>query len=161
MGHHEQSLVTTLQIALEPDYHVEVQMVGRLVEHQKVRFGDEDISQSHTLLLASAELAHRLRKVSNLQLGENLLRLENALLVAMMIEASIEHTLLGIKCWRLGEKSHAYVAAIDDAAIVIALLVHEDFHECRLSRTVLCYQSDTLSLAYAEVDVTKQHLGAE
>ena len=73
VGDHQQGLVAAVQEAFEPFDHLQVEVVGRLVEDQQVGLGNEHISQSHALLLSAAELSHRLREVADLQLGEDLL----------------------------------------------------------------------------------------
>ena len=48
-------------------------MVGRLVEDEEVGLSDEHVGQSHALLLAAAELFHRLVEVVDVELCEDLL----------------------------------------------------------------------------------------
>ena len=60
MSNHENSLVSTIQITLQPFYHFQIQMVSRLIQHQKIRFFYEYISKCHTFLLTTTELTHRL-----------------------------------------------------------------------------------------------------
>ena len=68
VGHHQQSLVASLQKSLQPLNHLEVEVVGRLVEYQQVGLGNEHVGQRHALLLSARELFHRLVEVANLQL---------------------------------------------------------------------------------------------
>ena len=58
--HHEDGLVATVQITLQPLYHLQIEVVGWLIEHQEVRFLYQDIRQGDTFLLTTAELSHRL-----------------------------------------------------------------------------------------------------
>ena len=75
MCHHEQTQGTTAQITFEPFSHLEVEVVGRLVENQEVRFGDEHIRQGHTFELASRKMLDLLVEITDFQLGKNLLGL--------------------------------------------------------------------------------------
>ena len=60
VSNHENSLVSTIQITLQPFYHFQIQMVSRLIQHQKIGFFYEYISKCHTFLLTTTELPHRL-----------------------------------------------------------------------------------------------------
>ena len=41
--HHQQAQVGATQVVLQPFGHVQVQMVGRLIENQQIRFGDQGV----------------------------------------------------------------------------------------------------------------------
>ena len=60
VGHHQQRLVAARQKALQPLYHLQVEVVRRLVENQEVGFGNQHVGQCHTFLLSARELSHRL-----------------------------------------------------------------------------------------------------
>ena len=100
-------------------------MVGGLIENQEVGFRQQHIGQSHALLLTTRELSHRLLQIAYLQLRQNLLGLQHLLRVALVIKASIEHTLLRVEHRRLFEHTHLQIATEDDAARVVALLARE------------------------------------
>ena len=53
VGHHQQRPVATLQVALQPFYHLQVQVVRWLVEYQQVRLCQQHIGQCHALLLSA------------------------------------------------------------------------------------------------------------
>ena len=53
VGDHKQRFVAPVQVALQPFYHFEVEMVGRLIQYQQVRVGDKHICQCHPFLLSS------------------------------------------------------------------------------------------------------------
>ncbi len=74
MRHHQQRQVGAGQIVLQPLNHLQVQVVGRLVQNQEVRLRDEHIGQGHTLQLSAGELRERLFEVADLQFGEDGLR---------------------------------------------------------------------------------------
>ncbi len=73
VGNHEQRLVASLQEALEPLYHLQVQVVGGLVKYEQIGLSDEHIGQGHTLLLSARQLPHGLFKVAYFQLRQYLL----------------------------------------------------------------------------------------
>ena len=120
--HHQQRLVAAVQESLQPFYHLQIQVVRRLIEYQQVGIGYQHIRQCHALLLSATQLAHRLVQVANLQLRQNLLGLQYLLRIALVIEARIEHALHGVKHRRLIQHAHLQVAAEDDLARVVALL---------------------------------------
>ena len=161
MGHHQQRLVASLQIALQPLNHLQVQMVGRLVEDDEVRFRQQHVGQCHTLLLSTRQLSHGLLQVANFQLRQYLLGLQHLLWVALMIETRIEHALLRIEHRRLLQHSHLQVTTEHNVTTVVTLLTREYRQQCRLTRTVLGYQSHLLAFADGEADVAEQRQGAE
>ena len=54
--HHQQAQIGTVQVFFQPFGHIEIQVVGRLVQNQQVRFGNQDIRQCHTLELSSRKI---------------------------------------------------------------------------------------------------------
>ncbi len=70
--HHEQSLRGTLQIPLEPLNHSEVEVVGRLVEHEEVWLRHQYVCQSHSFQLPAGKFFNRLRKVRDIEFRQNL-----------------------------------------------------------------------------------------
>ena len=73
VGHHQQGHTAALQVVLQPLDHVDVEVVGGLVQDEHLRLIDEQAGQRHTLDLASAQFLDRLVVVGDLELGENLL----------------------------------------------------------------------------------------
>ena len=114
VGHHKDGLVAPVQIAFQPFYHFQVEMVGRLVEHQEVGLGYQHVGKRHTLLLSTAQLSHGLLQVGDVQLCEYLSRLEHLLGIVLVVETGIEYTLLGIKLGRLFQKAQFQVTSVDD-----------------------------------------------
>ena len=53
MRHHKDAFGAGGKLFLQPFYHLDVEVVGRLVQHQHVGLGDEDIGESHTFDLPS------------------------------------------------------------------------------------------------------------
>ena len=99
VSNHENSLVSPIQITLQPFYHFQIQMVSRLIQHQKIGFFYQYISKCHTFLLATTELPHRLLKISDMQLRKYLFSFQYLFRISIMIEASIQYSLLWIKVW--------------------------------------------------------------
>ena len=93
-------------------------MVGRLIEYQQVGFCYKHICECHSLLLSTAQLAHGLVKVAYLQLCEYLFCLENFLVLALVVETSLEHSLIRVEHRRLLKYSHLYVFSEYDTARV-------------------------------------------
>ena len=156
MGDHEQRLVAAAQESLQPLYHFQVEVVGRLVEYQEFGVGDEHVGQRHALLLSAAQLAHGLAEVDYFQLRQYLLGLEHFFWVVLVVEAGVEHALFGVEAGRLLQQPHAYVAPVDDVARVVALLARQDAEQRRLARAVLGHQAHALALGYREADVLEQ-----
>ena len=71
--HHEQTQASTVQVFLQPLGHVQVEVVGRLVQNQQVRFRNQHIGQGHPLQLSAGQVSDFLGKVADFQLRENLL----------------------------------------------------------------------------------------
>ena len=161
VGHHQQRLVAPVQETLQPFYHLQIQVVRRLVENQQVRVRYQHVGQRHTLLLSTAQLSHRLVQVAYLQLCQNLLCLQHLLRVALMMETSVEHALVGVEYRTLLKHAHLQVSSEDDIPRIIALLAREHRQQRRLTRTVLGYQSHLLPLGNRETDIAKQHQRAE
>ena len=161
VGHHQQGFVATVQIALQPLNHLEVQVVGRLIEYQQVGIGNEHVCQRHTLLLSAAQLPHGLLQVAYLQLCEHLLGLQHLLGVALVVETGIEHALVGVKVGCLFQHAHTQVTTEDDVTLVIALFARQDRQQGALTRTVLGYQTYLLPLGYRKTQIAKQHQRAK
>ena len=123
---HEERAVAPCEISLEPFYHIEVEVVGGLVEDEQVGVGEQHVGQRHPFLLTSAELPHGLVEVAYLELGEHLFGPEHLLVVALMVEACVEHRLVGVEPWRLLEESHLEVPAEGDLSAVVALVPCDD-----------------------------------
>ena len=60
VGHDQAGAVPTSQERLEPLQHLEVEVVGRLIEQQQVRVGEQGLGQRDTSFLATAEAVDRL-----------------------------------------------------------------------------------------------------
>ena len=161
VGHHEQRPVASGQIALQPLYHLQVEMVGGLVEYQQVGLHQQHVGQRHSLLLTATQLSHRLLQIANLQLRQHLLGLQQFLLLVLMIEAGFEHRLRRVEAGRLLQIADGQVAAEHDAAPVARLLASQHRQQRRLARAVASYQPHPLPLGNAEADVAEQPERAE
>ena len=161
MSHHEQRLVTPLQIALQPLYHLQVQMVGGLVKDDKVGFRQQHVGQCHTFLLSTRKLSHGLLQIANLQLCQHLLGLQDFLWITLMVKACVKYALLRVEHGRLLQHPYFQVTTEHNVTTVVTLLTREYRQQCRLTRTVLGYQSHLLAFADGEADVAEQRQGAE
>ena len=155
---HEDGLVATIQITLQPLYHLQVEVIGRLIEHQEVRLIYQHIGECHTLLLSSTQLSHRLVHIGDMQLCEDLLCLEHLFRIILMIEAGFQHAFLWIKLRRLFQIAHLQIASIDDITTLMSLLIHKDRHQCRFTRAIACHESHFLSFSYREGYFIKKNL---
>ena len=127
--HHENRLVATVQIPFQPFYHLQVEVVGRLVEHQEVWLVDENIGKGDTFLLSAAELPHRLLQVGDMQLRQDLASFQDLLRVALVIEASLQHGFVLIKLRRLLQKSDFQITSIYDIPALMSFLTHQHGHQ--------------------------------
>ena len=72
VGDKEEGLGVALQVFLQPLNHLQVKVIGGLVEDEKVGVGDEHRGQGHALLLSAREKADGFVEVGNLELREDL-----------------------------------------------------------------------------------------
>ena len=72
VSHHQQSQVRTPQILFQPLGHVEVKVVGRLIQNQQIGFGNQGVGQRHTLQLSARKVLYLLVEVAYLQLRKYL-----------------------------------------------------------------------------------------
>ena len=63
VSNHEQRHCGLTQISLKPLYHLKVKVVGRLIEHQQIRFGEQNVSQSNTLNLTTRQMTYLLIEI--------------------------------------------------------------------------------------------------
>ena len=56
MSNHQERYTRALQITLEPLYHIQVQVIGRLIQNEEVWFHDKCIGKCHTFQLSAGEL---------------------------------------------------------------------------------------------------------
>ncbi len=145
VGHHEQGEGGAAQISLQPDNHLKVQMVGRLVKQQKVGVVEQGVGQGHPLLLTAAQLSHGLLQVGDVELRQDLLGPQDLFLIALMVEASVKHRLFGVELRRLLQVANLQSVAPDDGTALVALVSGENGHECRFSRSVMCDEAHFLS----------------
>ena len=101
-------------------------MVGRLVQYQEVGLGNERIGKRHSLTLTATELPHRLREVYDFKPGQDLLGLHYLLIIALMVEAGIQHGVIGIKDRFLLQIPRAYSIALDNSSFILALSASKD-----------------------------------
>ena len=71
MGHEQEGDALAAEIVLEPLYHFDVEVVGRLVEDQEVGLLKEHLHEGCPLQLAAGKGVHRLGEVSDAELMEH------------------------------------------------------------------------------------------
>ena len=161
VSHHEQRERGAREVSLEPNYHLQVEMVGGFVQNEEVGFGYQGVGQGHALLLSAAQFAHGLVESGDVQLGEDLACAEHPLGVAPVVEARVNDTLVGIEAWSLVKIAQPDVVAEDDGTLVIALVAGDYLEQGGLSRAVSRHEPHFLALAHREVDTLEKHLRAK
>ena len=71
VGHHEQGGSHRGQSCFQPRDHVQVEVVGGLVQDQKIRRLKKHLCQGHTSLLTAAQAANATFKVVKVEFAEN------------------------------------------------------------------------------------------
>ena len=66
--HHQYANVRTRQVSFEPFGHLQIQVVGRFVEDNQFRIGNQDVCQRHALQLSAGKRFHLLIEILYLQL---------------------------------------------------------------------------------------------
>ena len=69
VGDEQQCDTASRKVAFEPLNHADVEVVGRLVENEKLRIVDEELCKSHTLHLSARQFAGLLAEINDFQLG--------------------------------------------------------------------------------------------
>ena len=75
MRNHEERDVGLGKVALQPFDHIEVEVVGWLVEDEEFRFFDEQFGQCQAFFLTTGEGSDGLLQVSNIQFKQDFLHL--------------------------------------------------------------------------------------
>ena len=70
--HHQQSEVGAAQIIFQPFGHIQVEVVGRLIQYKEIGFGDKRIGKRHTFQLSAGQRLHLLIEIADFELGKNL-----------------------------------------------------------------------------------------
>ena len=68
---HQQRKCATREIFLKPFNHLQIQMVGRLVQNQEIRFRNQDVGQRHTFQLSAGKLRQGLFEIRDVQFGKD------------------------------------------------------------------------------------------
>ena len=72
MCHHQQSQFGFGKIFLQPSGHLQIEVVGGLVEDQQIGFGNKSVGQGDSFGLSSGEFVGMLIEIVDIQPGENL-----------------------------------------------------------------------------------------
>ena len=168
VGDHEQRYALATQIALEPLYHLQVEMVGGLVQDEQVGVLQEHVGQRHALNLSAGEYAHLAAGVAYLQFAQDLLAsylqvkclLSVVAVLAGMPEAGIHHGHPVWEMWCLAQVAHLDAAAQHHLSAVGLVHTSQNVQQGGLARTVLRYEAHALTLAYTQRNALKKGLVA-
>ncbi len=129
MGHHQKRAPEALEVILQPLGHGPVQMVRGLIQHQKIRCGQQGGRQRHTLPLAAGQRSHLLVEVADAQPVQKLpgLRLQviNMLLTLIVTDNGLEDAVRRLKLRVLRKKADAQSPAPDNITLI---RLHEPCH---------------------------------
>ena len=78
MGHEEQRAVVFTQVAFEPADRIDVQVIGRLVEQEQIRSGDESLAEKGAAPPPSGQLTHVIDPSSAQEIDRRVRALEKA-----------------------------------------------------------------------------------
>ncbi len=140
--HHEERGAGVAQIVLQPLHHLEVEVVGRLVEDEELRVVGQHLGQCHTLALSARKLGDGLLQIGDFQLCED----ADGLGIAI---GHIAHSHGIGKRGLLAQIADVQVVAKDDRAAVGSLLPHDDVEQGGLARTVARDETHAVALAHA------------
>ena len=143
---------------LNPLPAVDVQVVGRLVQHQQVDLLVHQHAQPQAALLAAGEDGHGLEHVLPPEV-EGPQPVPGGLggHAPLGVEHGVHQVPLGVvKVDDLGQVGGADGGAVFDPALVGPLLVHQDFQQGGFSRTVVADEGDPLAALHPQVHPPEQ-----
>ena len=109
------------------------------------------MSESKSLALTTAHLAHWLVYIGDLEFGQDAFEFGRSMVAHISHRSSLGELRI------LTQILDPEVVAIDHATLIITLIASEDAKQRSLSRTILCDETHTVSLADAERDLLEQH----
>ena len=74
MCYHEQAAVHAGKVLLQPLYHLEVEVVRRLIKNHQFGLLNQYCSKCNTFLLTARQLLYRLVEISDFQFAQHLFR---------------------------------------------------------------------------------------
>ncbi len=159
MGHHEKRAPEALEIAFQPLGHGTVQVVRGLVQHQKVRCGQERGRQRHTLPLSPGQGSHLLGEVADAQAVQQLpglcLQIINVLLSFIVMDNGLEDTVLRLKCGILREEADAQPPAPDNIALIRLHKTRHHPEQSRFSGAVHADERHLLALLNGKIRIVE------
>ena len=174
--HHQQGhRPAAVQVVLQPLHHLQVEVVGRLVEYQQLRVVDQHVCQCQAFLLPTTQLSHLLFEVCDVQAAQDACQLrtvgQHLLPVLRLIHhpfvatahaaANLPHRDVRWELRVLAEVFHPQVVAPHDGAFVLPLDAHDDVQQRRLAAAVAGYEADAVTLTDAQRKVLEKHQVAE
>ena len=164
MGDHDEAAVELPQAVLQPDDHVAVQVVRRLVQDEDVRRVEQDGGEGHALALAAGEGAHGLGKARDAQAGEHGLGLvfhEGAGVRGEVGKDLLQDRGLRVHLGVLGQEADLHVGVPADGAAVRHLLARQDAEKAALAGAVDADDADLVPLVEVEGHVVQKLFQAE
>ena len=164
VGDHDETAVEFPQAVLQPDDHVAVQVVRRLVQDEDIRRMEQDGGEGHALALAAGEGAHGLGKVRDAQAGEHGLGLvfhEGAGVRGEVGKDLLQDRGLRVHLGVLGQEADLHVGVPADGAAVRHLLARQDAEKAALAGAVDADDADLVPLVEIEGDIIQELFQAE
>ncbi len=131
MGDHDHGTFSTAQLILQPVGHGIVQMVGRLVQQQDLRRGQQHRYQCQTLALSAGQLPAGLVKFRNAQFRQHAFGIclngSGVFLHAVAPQYCLQYRLLRRELRVLGQIAHQAVICLDHSAVIGLLQSRNDF----------------------------------
>ena len=167
MGDDDQRLAPLEQPVLQPLGHVEVDVVGRLIQEEHVAVPAEYAREGDAHLLSAGELADGLLQIREAQLGQDGLRLiGGGSGVLAGPGGQILQRGLGDGCVlpqhrRLRQIGDGHIPLHGDAALVRLFEPCQKAQEGALAAAVLAYDADPVPVGDRQIHIVHQHLLGE
>ena len=159
VGDHQQGAPEFLQIVLQPVGHLAVQVVGGLVQHQKLRRGQEDAHQGDPLSLSPGECLHSGVKIIDSQFGQHglglALQIPHMGMPLIFPDDGLENGVPLREAGILGQIADVQVSPAHHGAGVRLLKPRHDLQQGGLARAVDADEAHLLPLLDGEIGVVK------
>ena len=164
MGHHHQSALEAAEPVLQPGGHLGVQVVGRFVQHQYIRWMDEGRRQGNPLPLAAGESADFLAVVCDTQLvqhGLGLVFVQFPELCREVQEHLLQHRGVVVHHRILGQIADLHVGISGNAALVRFNGSGQNLQKGGFAGAVDADDAGLVPLVQIKVHILKQLAAAE
>ena len=166
VGDHQQGDALAAEVILEPFDHLDVEVVGGLVEDEHVGFGEEHAGEGHAFCLAAGEVFDRHVGILDIEEGKHLAGEVGAVVfLVVLMERGGGGIFEGRHArghrGKLLQIADAQAVAVDHAAGIVILVAGQDVEERRLAVAVAGHDSDFVAFIYAKRDVGEKEAVAE